>query len=531
MKVVTIKNICQYDKKEHKLNQGDNNLLILFFNKLIINFKGMTEYILSNEEMAQADQITITSGISSIQLMENAGKAVFKNLPTKNINRVLILAGPGNNGGDGFVVARLLIEIGTQVDVYFFSSKKISKDCEINKNRIDDHIIIDEITDFSQYAYVVDALFGTGFTRRIPKVLENLFFKIKKNKIPVYAVDIPSGINGNSSKIDGDCLQCSKTITFFNKKKCHYLYPGKRFCGEVIVEDIGISKEIFKTVNPKIKNNNPDLWIKEFPFPSSADHKYSRGLLVINSGPIYKTGAARLAGRSAMRVGAGAVKLICDEEAAKVLEPQISVELISVVKEKNEIQKIFKDKKVSSVLVGPGNGINDETKTRTLMALAFVDHVVIDADAITCFEDNPKELFIDTYSHTILTPHEGEFRRLFGEKIASIEDKVVRTVEASKIAGSIIVLKGSDTVIADPEGNVVINSSEAPYLATAGSGDVLAGIIASLAGKKKMNAFNAACAGTWIHSKLGELIGPGLIAEDLIDNIPLVIKKLYNNDY
>ena len=165
------------------------------------------------------------------------------------------------------------------------------------------------------------------------------------------------------------------------------------------------------------------------------------------------------------------------------------------------------------------------------MALAFVDHVVIDADAITCFEDNPKELFIDTYSHTILTPHEGEFRRLFGEKIASIEDKVVRTVEASKIAGSIIVLKGSDTVIADPEGNVVINSSEAPYLATAGSGDVLAGIIASLAGKKKMNAFNAACAGTWIHSKLGELIGPGLIAEDLIDNIPLVIKKLYNNDY
>ncbi len=284
-------------------------------------------------------------------------------------------------------------------------------------------------------------------------------------------------------------------------------------------------------MNPKIKNNNPDLWIKEFPFPSSADHKYSRGLLVINSGPIYKTGAARLAGRSAMRVGAGAVKLICDEEAAKVLEPQISVELISVVKEKNEIQKIFKDKKVSSVLVGPGNGINDETKTRTLMALAFVDHVVIDADAITCFEDNPKELFIDTYSHTILTPHEGEFRRLFGEKIASIEDKVVRTVEASKIAGSIIVLKGSDTVIADPEGNVVINSSEAPYLATAGSGDVLAGIIASLAGKKKMNAFNAACAGTWIHSKLGELIGPGLIAEDLIDNIPLVIKKLYNNDY
>ena len=165
------------------------------------------------------------------------------------------------------------------------------------------------------------------------------------------------------------------------------------------------------------------------------------------------------------------------------------------------------------------------------MALAFVKHVVIDADAITCFEKNPKELFIDTYPHTILTPHEGEFRRLFGDEIASIDDKVVKTVEASKLSGSIVVLKGSDTIIADPDGNAVINSSEAPYLATAGSGDVLAGIIASLVGENKMSAFNAACAGTWIHSKLGELIGPGLIAEDLIDNIPLIIKKLHNHDY
>ena len=354
---------------------------------------------------------------------------------------------------------------------------------------------------------------------------------IKKHKLPAYAVDIPSGINGDSSKIYGDCLECVKTITFFNKKKCHYLYPGKRFCGEVIVEDIGISKDVLKIMNPKIRNNTPGLWINNFPFPSSADHKYSRGMVVINAGPVFKTGAARLAGRSAMRVGAGAVKLICDVEAAKVLEPQISVELISIVKEKNDIQFILKDKKISSVLVGPGNGINEETKSRTLMALAFVDHVVIDADAITCFENNPKELFIDTYPHTILTPHEGEFRRLFGDKIASIEDKVVRTVEAAKIAGSIIVLKGSDTIIADTEGQIVINSSEAPYLATAGSGDVLAGIIASLVGKNKMPAFDAACAGTWIHSKLGEMLGPGLIAEDLIDNIPLVIKKLHHHEY
>ena len=162
------------------------------------------------------------------------------------------------------------------------------------------------------------------------------------------------------------------------------------------------------------------------------------------------------------------------------------------------------------------------------MALAFVDHCVIDADAITCFENNPEELFIDTYPHTILTPHEGEFKRLFGDGIALMDDKVLKCVEAAKLAGSIVLLKGADTVIADPEGNVVINASEAPYLATAGSGDVLAGIIASLVGDNKMNAFDAACAGAYIHSKLGEMIGPGLIAEDLIDNIPLMIKKLHS---
>ncbi|MAE37566.1 MAG: NAD(P)H-hydrate dehydratase [Pelagibacteraceae bacterium] len=275
-----------------------------------------------------------------------------------------------------------------------------------------------------------------------------------------------------------------------------------------------------------ILKNSPDLWINQFPFPGETDHKYSRGLVVINSGPVFKTGAARLAGRAAMRVGAGAVKLVCDKESAGILEPQISVELISIIENKNEFQYLLRDKKISSVLVGPGNTVSNETKARTLLALAFIDHVVIDADAITSFENAPDELFIDTYEHTILTPHEGEFKRLFGEEINNIDDKVVRTLEGAKRAGSIVLLKGSDTVIAHPSGRVVINSSKAPYLATAGSGDVLAGIISSLVGHNKMEAFEAACAGSWIHSQLGELLGPGLIADDLVDNIPLIVKNL-----
>ena len=491
----------------------------------------MTQYILSNQEMSLADQITIKNGIPSLELMKNAGNAIFKNLPANTKGKKLVICGPGNNGGDGFVVANLLINSGQRIDIYHpFESKDRSKDCSYYFNMINKNYFIQTINDLNQYDYVVDALFGTGLSRNISKKFILLFEKLNLSKKAIIAVDIPSGINGNNSLPQPIALKCSKTITFFCKKKCHFLFPSKKYCGEIIVEDIGISKDVYSVMQPKIKKNDPSLWIKSFPFPSSSDHKYSRGLLIINSGPKFQTGAARLAGRSALRVGAGAVRLVCDKDAAEVLEPQISVEMLSVISEKNDLQTILKDKKISSVLVGPGNGANDETKARTLLALALVNHVVIDADAISCFADNPDELFIDTYPHTILTPHEGEFKRLFGGSFKEHDDKVVRCVEAAKISGSIVLLKGADTVIADPDGNVVINSSQAPYLATAGSGDVLAGIIASLVGENKMSAFDAACAGAWIHSYLGEYLGAGLIAEDLIDNIPFAVKKLQQHE-
>ena len=493
----------------------------------------MTEYIFTSYEMTAADQLTIKNGISSQSLMHNAGEAVLKNLPLDHNGKVLIICGPGNNGGDGYVVAGLLSNLGVTVEVVSLEFGKIpSKDNQFYKNKLDQLIFKKKPSDLSNYEYVVDALFGMGLSRNLSDEINDLINDINSADLDVYSIDVPTGINSDTGEVHGTAFKSKKTVTFFNKKLCHYLLPGRQYCGEIVVEDIGISKNVIKKIMPKIKKNEPSLWIDQFPFPISSDHKYSRGLLVINTGPKYQTGAARLAGRSALRVGAGAVTMVCDEETAEILEPQISVELLSVIKEKNDFQKLLKDKRVSSVLVGPGNGVNDETKARTLMALAFVDNCVIDADAITCFENNPTELFIDTYPHTILTPHEGEFKRLFGEDIASTNDRVLRCIEAAKLAGSIVLLKGSDTVIASPDGNVIINSSEAPYLATAGSGDVLAGIIASLVGENKMKAFDAACAGAYIHSKLGEMIGPGLIAEDLIDNIPLMIKKLhsYAND-
>ena len=275
-----------------------------------------------------------------------------------------------------------------------------------------------------------------------------------------------------------------------------------------------------------IKQNNSDLWISSFPKPSSLDHKYTRGMVLINCGPKSKTGAARLAARSALRVGAGAVKIICNKNVVDILEPQISVELIEVIENKQDFQNILKDRKVSSILIGPGNGINDETKARALMALAFIDHVVLDADALTVFENNPKELFIDCYPHTILTPHEGEFKKIFGKEIDEINDRVIKTKEASIKSNTTVVLKGANTIIASPSGDVVINKSSATYLATAGSGDVLAGIITSLVGKNKMNAFDAACAGVWLHSEIGTILGAGMIAEDIIDLIPVTVKKL-----
>ena len=220
------------------------------------------------------------------------------------------------------------------------------------------------------------------------------------------------------------------------------------------------------------------------------------------------------------------MKIICSEDVVDILEPQISVELIEVIENKQDFQNILKDKKVSSILIGPGNGINNETKARALMALAFIDHVVLDADALTVFENNPEELFIDCYPHTILTPHEGEFKKIFGKEIDEINDRVLKTKEASIKSNTTVVLKGANTIIASPSGDVVINKSSATYLATAGSGDVLAGIITSLVGKNKMNAFDAACAGVWLHSEIGTILGAGLIAEDIIDLIPVTVKKL-----
>ena len=482
--------------------------------------------------MSSADQLTIKDGVSSQKLMFKAGEAVLRNLPLDQHGKVLVICGPGNNGGDGYVVAVLLYNLGISVDVVSLElGKKASIDNQFYKDKLNESLLTNIPNDLSDYKYLVDALFGTGLSRKLPDEIIDLIEKINSSNLDVYSIDVPTGINSDTSEIHGKAFRCKKTITFFNKKLCHFLYPGNQYCGKIIVEDIGISKHVINKIMPKIKKNEPSLWIDQFPFPVSTDHKYSRGMLVINTGPKYQTGAARLAGRSALRVGAGAVNMICDEETANILEPQISVELLTVIKNKNEFQKILKDKRVSSVLVGPGNGVGDETKARTLMALAFVDNVVIDADAITSFESNPDELFRDTYPHTIFTPHEGEFRRLFGDEITSIKDRVIRCVEASKRAGSIVLLKGSETIIADPDGQVVINFGEAPYLATAGSGDVLAGIIASLVGKNKMKSFDAACAGAWIHAKLGEYLGPGLIAEDLIDNIPLMIKKLHSNDF
>lgn len=279
----------------------------------------------------------------------------------------------------------------------------------------------------------------------------------------------------------------------------------------------------------RTKENCPKLWISSFPSPDQSDHKYSRGMVVINCGPKSKTGAARLAARSAMRVGAGAVKIICSNDVVDIIEPQISVELIEVIENKQEFQRILKDKKISSILIGPGNGVSIETKARALMALAFIDNVVLDADAITVFADNPQELFIDCYPHTILTPHEGEFRKIFGNEIDKIQDRALKTKEASIKSNSTVVLKGANTVIASPNEDVVINKSSAAYLATAGSGDVLAGIIASLVGKNKMSGFDAACAGVWLHSEIGASLGAGMIAEDIINLIPITIKKLLKN--
>jgi len=490
----------------------------------------LTYCVLSTKKMARADQITIDDlllqGKSGAALMESAGLCVAREIIGHcGGSRALVLCGPGNNGGDGFVIARHLSEAGWAVRLALLgSAEKLSADARIMAGKWRGEILSLKPELIKDQDVIVDALFGTGLARDISgAVLQTIERANEKGGLKV-AVDIASGIKGDTGEILGTAFKADKTVTFCAKKPAHLLYPGKHYSGEVVVADIGISQRTIKEVEPDIFENDPALWQKKLSRLKADGHKYHRGHAVVVSGDMTSTGACRLAAMAALRVGAGLVSVSSPQDALSIHASHLTAVMI---RRRDELAGDLKSARLDAWCIGPAAGLTSETRRNVLAIIKAGKKTVLDADALSVFEEGPMELFEAIKSNEnrdcVLTPHAGEFARLFPYE--KDNDKLTAARKAARLCGAVIIYKGADTVIAAPGGRVVLSANAPPSLATAGSGDVLAGLVTGLLAQN-MDAFNAACAAVWIHSQCAHEFGEGLISEDLADLIPQQLKRL-----
>lgn len=477
--------------------------------------------LLTVRQMAAADKAAIKAGTPGLSLMEVAGRVVADRAARLAGRRqIVVLCGPGNNGGDGYVAARYLKNRGHRVRIACLGDpQKLTGDALANFRRWDGTVEPLAPMVLEENCILVDALFGAGLTREIEGVCSHVINAAAALELPSIAVDLPSGISGDTGAVLGCAIPAVETVTFFRKKPGHLLYPGREYCGEVHVFDIGIPERIAGEIGPETFENGPALWQRRiFGNRKPTDHKYDRGHAVI-AGSAGMAGAARLAARGARRAGAGLVTLAVPETSLPVY---LAGDPGNIAEARVDFADTLADPRRNAILIGPGIGVGEDTQQLVLEALMSGDkRVVLDADAITSFADSPKKLFNAIKGPCVLTPHEGEFKRLFDIK----GDKLSRARKAAELTGAVIVLKGADTIIAAPGGRAAVNTSAPPWLGTAGAGDVLAGMICGFLAQGA-GAFDAAAAAVWIHGQAGALKGPGLIAEDITESIPSVLRAL-----
>jgi hydroxyethylthiazole kinase-like uncharacterized protein yjeF len=492
--------------------------------------------VLGTEEMYRADAAAMAGGAPGVELMEAAGRAVADAVRARFARGpVLVLAGPGNNGGDGFVAARHLARDGWPVRLVLLGARDRLKGDAAHHAALWDGPVEDlakaDIPALVREAEVViDALFGAGLARALDGPARAAVEAVNAAGVPAVAVDVPSGLSGDTGQPVGDTvLQAAACVTFFRKKPGHLLLPGRTLCGEVEVADIGIPDSVLDDVAPQTFENGPELWAARYPWRRVDSHKYHFGHALVLGGATV-TGAARLAARAALRVGAGLVTIACTRETLPIYALSGASLITAPADTDMEFEALLADPRRNALLAGPGAGVGPATRTRGLAALGTGRSVVLDADALTSFQDRPADLFDAAGPACVLTPHEGEFARVFPGLAG---DKLSRTREAARISGAVVLLKGSDTVIAAPDGRAAINTNAPPALATAGTGDVLAGLIVGLLAQRRdgssergLDAFDAACAAAWLHGEAGAEAGIGLIAEDLPEVLPAVLRRL-----
>jgi len=510
------------------------------FSPSLVGVRAQTEAnmrLLPVAAMREVDAAAIAGGIPGSALMEAAGAAVAARararLPAGG--RALVLCGPGNNGGDGFVAARLLAEAGYAVDLRLLGDRgALGGDAAVAAKAWTGPVGQIDATDLPSCDLVIDALFGAGLSRDLDGDARAVVEALNSGRRPVLAVDVPSGLDGDTGAIRGAAIRATETVTFVTLKPGHLLQPGRGLCGQLSVADIGTGAAAFETglaaCSAPLYRNAPDLWATLFPQLTGASHKYTRGHALVLSGPATKTGAARLAARGALRVGAGLVTVASPAGAVAENAAHLTAIMLRSCETPDDLDDLLTDERLNVVLAGPGLGTGEATRERVAVAAAAGRRLVLDADALTSFSGQARLLaahLADGDSRAVLTPHAGEFTRLFNgtEAMADGADKVARARAAAALTGAVVVYKGADTVIADPDGRVAINDHGSPYLGTAGSGDVLGGLIAGLLAQG-MPPFEAAAAGVWLHGDAGLRHGPGLIAEDIPDLMPAVLGGL-----
>jgi len=486
--------------------------------------------VLTPVEMGNADRMTIEGGVPGYRLMLAAGQAVADHALKLGGERILVLAGPGNNGGDGLVAARLLMDAGRPVSVAMLGGpEKLSGDaaqaCADFSGKIlpfgpDGADVVDVDVDL-----IVDALFGAGLARGLAGGLGRLADRVNASSARVLAVDLPSGVDGATGNIAGRAIIADLTVTFFRLKPGHLLYPGRANCGQTRLEQIGISADVLAEIDSGISLNTADLWRRDLPRPDHTTHKYSRGHTLVVSGPRLNTGASRLAANAALRIGSGLVTVAAGGEAANIHAAHLTAVMIREMKTPRDLSALLSDARFSAVAIGPAAGLGESTRENVLACLESGAAVVLDADALTIFAEHPDELFEQIGKRdapVVLTPHSGEYSRLFADPA---DDRLSALRDAAARSGAIVVLKGANTIVAGPGGEISIAVNAPPWLATAGSGDVLAGMVAGLLAQG-MPAFQAASAAVWLHGEAATAFGPGLTADDLPGRIPDVLGKV-----
>jgi ADP-dependent NAD(P)H-hydrate dehydratase / NAD(P)H-hydrate epimerase len=491
--------------------------------------------VLTTAEMERADRLTIAAGTPGFALMLSAGQAVAQAaMDLVEEGPIVVVAGRGNNGGDGFVAAAELAARGREVSLILLCERdSLQGDAASAARGWKYPVLPFNPQAIGKPALIIDALFGAGLNRPVKGDPYEMIEAINANGAPVLAVDLPSGINGDTGAVMGIAVRATGTVTFFRPKPGHLLLPGRMYCSRVRVADIGIDAGVLAEIRPRTFENVPQLWRESFPMPRIDGHKYARGHTIVVSGGVATTGAARMSARGALRAGSGLVTVASPGDALAVNAAALTAVMVRAIDTPVEFAELLTDKRLNTCVIGPGAGVGDRTRDFVLTALSAKRHLVLDADALTSFADAPDHLFdAIKASHdpeVVLTPHEGEFPRLFSDisNKHPLRSKLERVRAAAERCGAIVLLKGPDTVVASPDGRATIAANAPPWLATAGAGDVLAGMIAGLLAQG-VAAFEAASIGVWMHGEAAREAGPGLIAEDLPEVLPAVFRHLYD---